>query len=56
VLVTRLDSLRIASPEGRRGSGWVVQVRQFIDDLLEHEDREADLLQRALDGGTPPGD
>ena len=56
VLVTRLDSLRIASPEGRRGSGWVIRVRQFLDDLVEHEDREADLLQRALDGGTPPGD
>jgi hypothetical protein len=56
VLVTRLDTLRVASPEGRRGGGWVVRVRQFLDDLVEHEDREAELLQRALDGGTSQAD
>jgi hypothetical protein len=31
-------------------------VRQFLDDLVEHEDREAELLQRALDGGTSQAD
>lgn len=56
LLVSRLDSLRIASPEGRRGGGWVIQVRAFLDDLAAHEEREADLLQRALDGGAPQGD
>jgi hypothetical protein len=56
VLVTRHDGLRIASPEGRRGGGWFMQVRQFLDDLVKHEDREAELLQRALDGGTSQAD
>jgi hypothetical protein len=56
VLVTRLDGLRVASPEGRRGGGWFMQVRQFLDDLVKHEDREAELLHRALDGGTSQAD
>ncbi len=56
VLVTRLDGLRVASPEARRGGGWFMQVRQFLDDLVKHEDREAELLHRALDGGTSQAD
>jgi hypothetical protein len=31
-------------------------VRRFLADVLAHEDREAELLQRALDGGSPAED
>jgi hypothetical protein len=55
-LVKRLDGLRVATPEGRRTGGWVVEVRRFLDDLLKHEDREAELLQLALDGGPAAED
>lgn len=55
-LLERLDRLRVASPVGRRGGGWATDVRRFLDDILAHEDREAELLQRALDGGTPAED
>ena len=55
-LLQRLDRLRVASPEGRRGGAWVGDVRQFLADVLGHEDREAELLQRALDGGAPAED
>lgn len=55
-LLQRLDRLRVASPEGRRGGGWAGDVRRFLDEVLAHEDREAELLQRALDGGTPAED
>lgn len=55
-LLERLDRLRLATPVGRRGSGWAADVRRFLADVLYHEDREAELLQRALDGGTPAED
>ena len=55
-LLLRLDGLRAASPEGRRGGAWAGEVRRFLDDLLGHEDREGDLLQRTLDGGASAED
>jgi hypothetical protein len=55
-LLQRVDRLRVASPEGRRGGAWVADVRRFLADVLAHEDREAELLQRALDGGSPAED
>jgi hypothetical protein len=55
-LLERLDTLRVASPVGRRAGGWVAEVRRFLADVLRHEDQEAELLQRALDGGTPAED
>ncbi len=55
-LLERLDRLRLATPVGRRGGGWVADVRRFLADVLNHEDREAELLQRALDGGVPAED
>jgi hypothetical protein len=55
-LLERLDTLRVASPVGRRAGGWVQEVRRFLADVLRHEDQEAELLQRALDGGTPAED
>jgi hypothetical protein len=55
-LLERLDRLRRASPVERRGGGWMGEVRRFLADVLNHEDREADLLQRALDGGAAAED
>lgn len=55
-LLVRIDKLRTASPEGRRGGAWVGEVRRLLDDLLGHENREVDLLTRALDGGSPAED
>jgi hypothetical protein len=55
-LLERLDRLRVENPEGRRGGGWAGDVRRFLDDIQAHEDREADLLQRALDGGAAAED
>ena len=55
-LLERLDRLRVATPVERRGGGWVADVRRFLADVLHHEDREAELLQRALDGGAPAED
>jgi len=49
-LIRRLDSLRTASPEARRGPTWAREVRAFLADLAGHEDRETDLLTRTLDG------
>jgi hypothetical protein len=55
-LLARLDRLRVAPPEARRGGAWVADVRHLLADLLKHEDREAELLQSALDGGAPAED
>lgn len=55
-LLQRLDGLREATPVGRRGGSWMTNVRRFLADVLNHENREAELLQRALDGGTPAED
>jgi hypothetical protein len=55
-LIRRLDSLRTASPESRRGPTWGRDVRALLDDLARHEARENDLLTRALDGSTPAAD
>lgn len=55
-LLVRIDELRSASPEGRRGGVWVGEVRRLLDDLLGHESRESELLTRALDGGSPAED
>ncbi|HYN05153.1 MAG TPA: hemerythrin domain-containing protein [Vicinamibacteria bacterium] len=49
-LIRRLDALRGASPEARRGPTWTHDVRAFLDDLSGHEERETDLLTRTLDG------
>lgn len=51
-LIRRLDSLRAASPEARRGPTWAHEVRAFLADLAAHEERETDLLTRTLDGST----
>jgi hypothetical protein len=50
VLIRRLDALREASPEARRGPTWTRDVRVFLDDVSGHEERETDLLTRTLDG------
>lgn len=55
-LLARLDQLRVAAPLARRGGSWMVDVQKLLADLLRHEDHEADLLQRALDGGSPAED
>jgi len=55
-LIRRLDSLRGASPEARRGPTWARDVRALLADLARHEAREADLLTRTLDGSTGVGD
>ncbi|HSD66329.1 MAG TPA: hemerythrin domain-containing protein [Vicinamibacteria bacterium] len=55
-LMRRLDSLRAASPEARRGPTWVREVRAFLADLSGHEERETDLLARTLDGSIGAGD
>jgi hypothetical protein len=49
-LLRRLDSLRTASPEDRRGPAWGRDVRAFLAALAGHEDTETDLLARTLDG------
>jgi hypothetical protein len=51
-LIRRLDSLRSASPEARRGPTWAREVRSFLADLAGHEERETDLLTRTLDGSV----
>ncbi len=55
-LLRRLDSLRAASPEARRGPTWAHEVRAFLADLAGHEERETDLLTRTLDGSTSAAD
>ena len=54
-LLVRLDALRDATPEARRGPEWARGVRSFLDELGDHEARETDLLVRSLDdsGGAP---
>ena len=49
-LIRRLDALRASSPEERRRSTWLHDVRVFLKDLSGHEERETDLLTRTLDG------
>jgi len=49
-LIRRLDTLRASSPESRRRPTWAHDVREFLDDLSGHEERETDLLTRTLDG------
>jgi hypothetical protein len=51
-ILRRLDALRTASPEGRRGPAWGHDVRSFLADLAGHEEIETDLLTRTLDGST----
>jgi hypothetical protein len=55
-LIRRLDTLRTASPEARRGPTWSHDVRALLDDLAVHEDRESDLLTRTLDGSIAAAD
>lgn len=55
-LIRRLDFLRTASPEARRGPTWAREVRSFLQDLAGHEDRETDLLTRTLDGSIAAAD
>jgi Hemerythrin HHE cation binding domain len=55
-LIRRLDALRGASPEARRGPTWAREVKALLADLAVHEERETDLLGRALDQSTPAGD
>jgi hypothetical protein len=55
-LIRRLDSLRGASPEERRGPTWAREVRALLADVAGHEERETDLLTRTLDGSTSAGD
>jgi Hemerythrin HHE cation binding domain len=49
-LIRRLDSLRASSPEARRSPTWARDVRALLADVAGHEERETDLLTRALDG------
>ena len=51
-LIRRLDALRAASPEARRGPTWAREVQVLLDDLAGHEERETDLLARTLDGSS----
>jgi len=55
-LIRRLDTLRTASPEARRGPTWAREVRALLADVAGHEERETDLLTRALDGSTAAAD
>jgi hypothetical protein len=55
-LLGRLDSLRTASPESRRGPAWGREVRAFLADLAGHEESETDLLTRTLDGSIAAAD
>ena len=55
-LLSRMDVLRAVFPEERRSRSWGGDVRRLLDDLLVHEDREGELLLRALDGGPPAED
>jgi hypothetical protein len=55
-LLRRLDSLRTASPEGRRAAAWNRDVRAFLADLAGHEETETDLLTRTLDGSVAAAD
>ena len=55
-LLYRLDSLRRASLEERRGETWGREVRSFLADLRGHEARETELLTRTLDGSIGAGD
>jgi hypothetical protein len=55
-LIRRLDSLRGASPEARRAPTWTNEVRSFLEDLTGHEESEANLLTRTLDGSVGAGD
>lgn len=54
-LLVRLDALRDATPEARRGPEWARGVRAFLDELGDHEARETELLMRSLEdpGGAP---
>jgi hypothetical protein len=51
-ILRRLDGLRAASPEGRRGPAWGRDVRSFLADLAGHEEVETELLTRTLDGSV----
>jgi len=55
-LIHRLDALRLASPEARRVPTWAHEVRALLADVATHEERENDLLSRALDGSTAAAD
>jgi hypothetical protein len=55
-LIRRLDALRQASPEARRGPTWGREVRALLADLAFHEERENDLLTRTLDGSIAAAD
>lgn len=55
-ILLRLDALRTASPEGRRGPAWGQDVRALLADLVGHEQIETELLTRTLDGSIAAGD
>jgi hypothetical protein len=55
-LIRRLDALRAAPPLERRRTAWGNGVRTLLDELSTHEAREAEILSRALDAGTPAAD
>jgi hypothetical protein len=55
-LLSRMDALRGVLPEQRRHRSWGGDVQRLLADLLAHEDCEAELLVRALEGGRPAGD
>jgi hemerythrin-like domain-containing protein len=55
-ILRRIDTLRAASPLERRRPLWLSEVRRLLDEVHGHEDRETDLLNRALDGGAPAAD
>jgi hemerythrin-like domain-containing protein len=55
-ILRRLDTLRAAAPLERRRPLWMSEVRHLLAEVHGHEDRETDLLNRALDGSTPAAD
>jgi len=55
-ILRRLDTLRAAAPLERRRPLWTSEVRHLLAEVHGHEDRETDLLNRALDGSTPAAD
>jgi Hemerythrin HHE cation binding domain len=55
-LIRRLDTLRGASPEARRGPTWAREVRALLDDVAVHEERENDLFTRTLDRSIAAAD
>jgi iron-sulfur cluster repair protein YtfE (RIC family) len=55
-LLQRLDELREVGPEARREAAWGTGVNALLHALSSHENRENELLTRALDGSDQAQD